>query len=77
MKSAPYVPSQHWVEYTEMWRRIKSYLGVPDFAKTSWEAVYRAKRDLGYTLAPREAAYIKDSPAAPVRQSPTWDDPDR
>jgi hypothetical protein len=34
----------------EMWRRIKAHLKVSDFSETSWPAVYRAKKELGYPL---------------------------
>ena len=34
----------------EMWRRIKAHLKVSDFSETSWLAVYKAKRELGYKL---------------------------
>jgi len=41
--------SYHAVQ-DEMWRRIKAELKVSDFSETSWPAVYKAKRDLGYKL---------------------------
>jgi hypothetical protein len=37
-----------------MWRRIKAHLKVNDFSETSWPAVYKAKRELGYKLTPSE-----------------------
>jgi hypothetical protein len=42
----------------EMWRRIKAQLGVKDFAETSWPAVYKAKRELGYKLTRGEEDHL-------------------
>jgi len=42
----------------EMWRNIKAFLGVQDFAEVSWREVYRAKSELGYPLNRHESEQI-------------------
>ena len=45
----------------EMWRRIKAHLKCKDFSEVSWLQVYKAKKELGYTLAPAEQRVIEDA----------------
>lgn len=39
------------IDEDRMWREIKRHLGVMSFERVSWEAIYRAKRELGYPLS--------------------------
>jgi|ERR1039458_2408378 hypothetical protein len=45
----------------EMWRRIKAHLKVSDFSETSWLAVYRAKKELGYALTTSERNVLENA----------------
>lgn len=46
---------------TEMWTRIKAHLKCKDFSDVSWVAVYKAKKELGYPLAPAENAVLENA----------------
>lgn len=77
------IGATHRAKDTEMWRRIKMHLGVKDFAKVSWGAVYQAKKDLGYSLTAveeetrRNSGAVSKMKAVPAVDSEGWSDPDR
>lgn len=54
--------------HDKMWREIRAHLKVTDFAKVSWEAIYKAKQKLDYELTEWEWEYLrrKSAPTAPI-----------
>lgn len=49
-------------QQSEMWLKLRVHLGVRDFAKVSFGAIYQAMQDLGYSLtAEQEDARLRSS----------------